>query len=142
MEVLFEVDSSRKILSVSNGTLVHEIEKEIEQLGKNGVLAYFSCVWGEQPPHKNVFILQRWNSKWKVFVDVTDVDQVVDGDRLTITSQVTESPSNSSMVTEFSSSDIKHFDSTRGQVCVCRAQAAALQRISVTGHQLGTGLKF
>ena len=80
MEVLFEVDGSRKTLSVSNGTLVYEIEKEIKQLGKNGVLAYFSCVRGKQPPHKNVFILQRWNSTWKGFVDVTDVDQVVDGD--------------------------------------------------------------
>ena len=117
--MLFEVDGSRKILSVSNGTLVYEIEKEIEQLGKNGVLAYFSCVRGEQPSHKNVFILQRWNSKWKVFVDVTDVDQVVDGDRLTITSQVVESPGSSSVMTETSSSDIKHFDTACGQVCVC-----------------------
>ena len=49
MEVLFEVDGSRKTLSVSNGTLVYEIEKEIKQLGKNGILAYFSCVRGKQP---------------------------------------------------------------------------------------------
>ena len=59
---------------------MYEIKKKIKQLGKNGVLAYFSCVRGKQPPHKNVFILQRWNSMWKGFADVTDVDQVVDGD--------------------------------------------------------------
>ena len=120
MEVLFEVDGSRKILSMSNGILVYEIEKEIEQLGKNGILAYFLCVRDEQPPHKNVFILQRWSRKWKGFVDVTDVDQVVNGDQLTITSQVTESwASSSSMMTESSSSDLKYFDTTHSQVCVC-----------------------
>lgn len=123
MEVLFEVDGSRKIISMSNGTLVYEIKQEIEQLGKNGVLAYFLCVQGEQPPHKNVFILQRWNSKWKVFVDVTDVYQVVDDNRLTITSQVTESPSNSNMMTISSSSDIKNLTTHRVRyvcmLCMC-----------------------
>ena len=36
-----------------------------------------------------MYILQRWSEKWIFFVDVTDVDQVVDGDgdRLTITMQ-------------------------------------------------------
>ena len=87
LELLFEVQGSCKPLFLMPGSLVHEIEREIELLGKNGILAYFSSPRGQQLLHKNIYILQRWNERWGKFVDVSDVDQVVDGDRLTITPQ-------------------------------------------------------
>ena len=69
-------------LSLSHESLVYEVEKEIGILGKNEILVYFSHARGEQPLHKNVFILQWWNSRWEDYVDVTDVDKVIDGNRL------------------------------------------------------------
>lgn len=69
--------------------LVYVLENELGILGIDGVLAYFSCpcTCGQTAGSKQVFILQRWSEKWKSFVDVTDVDQVFDGDHLTIVMQ-------------------------------------------------------
>ena len=67
---------------------------------------------------KTVYILQRWSEKWNSFVDVTDMDQVVEGDRLTITMQSSpklkgaESADNG----EPSTSTTSEFDATHGQV--------------------------
>ena len=33
-------------------------------------------------------MLQRWTDKWKSFIDVTDVDQIQDGDRLTVIKEI------------------------------------------------------
>ena len=56
MEILFEVDNSRKILSVTTDDLVY---REMELLGINGALAYLSCVRGQSLLNESVFILQR-----------------------------------------------------------------------------------
>ena len=65
--------------------MVFVVEEELGKLGMDGILAYFSCVRGEQHrTDKRVYILQRWVEKWKNFVDVTDVDQINNGDRLTV----------------------------------------------------------
>ena len=63
MEVLLEIGGSRKELSVDKGDVVFV---ELGQLGMDGILAYFSCVRGEQHrTHKRVYILQRWAEKWE-----------------------------------------------------------------------------
>jgi len=73
--------------SAGEEELVYVVEREMGSLGMDGVLAYFSCPRGEWLGIKTVHLLQRWSQKWNSFVNVTDVDQVVDGDRLTITLQ-------------------------------------------------------
>ena len=80
MEIWLEVESSCKILSATCDELVYVLENKLGILGIDGVLAYFSCPRGQTAGSKKLFILQRWSDKWKYFVDVTDVDQVFDGD--------------------------------------------------------------
>ena len=86
MEVLLEIgEDSRKELRIDKDNVVFAVEGELGQLGMDGILAYFSCVRGEKHrSDKRVYILQRWSEKWENFVDVTDVEQIKDGDRLTV----------------------------------------------------------
>ena len=85
MEVLLELRESRKTLIATKDNIVFVVE----ELGVDRVLAYFSCPWGERRHgSKDVYILQRWIDKWKSFVDVTDVDQIQDGDRLTVIKEI------------------------------------------------------
>ena len=55
------------------------------RLGKYGVLASLSPA--NEQSSKQVYILQRWSKKWSAYVDVTDVAQIANGDRLSIMSQ-------------------------------------------------------
>jgi len=80
------------------------------------VLAYFSCPRGERLGTKTVYILQRWSDKRKNFIDVTDVDQVVDRDHLTITMQSSTELKADIDNSESSSSSMPGFDATHGQV--------------------------
>ena len=85
--VLLEIGSSRKELFMDRNHLVFTIEEELGKLGKDGILAYFSCERGHQSTTKDVYILQRWATRWETYVDVTDIEQVKDGDRLTVIPQ-------------------------------------------------------
>ena len=79
MEVLFELHESKKTLTITKDNVIFTVE-ELGKLGVDGVLAYFSCPrWERRHRSKNVYILQRWTDKWKAYVDVTDVDQIQDG---------------------------------------------------------------
>ena len=64
LEMLLEIQGSCKPLFVNSGSLVYEVERELEVLGMDGILAYFSCPRGQHLPHKNVYLLQRWNERW------------------------------------------------------------------------------
>jgi len=124
LELLFEVQGSCKPVFVTSESLVCEVERELEELGMDGILAYFSCPRGQHLPHKNVYILQRWNERWGKFVDVTDITQVLDGDRLTVSPQPSPArfplstagahPSDSLGPCKYTD---KKFDSECGQVC-------------------------
>ena len=118
MEVLFELHESRKILTITKDNVIFTVEEELGKLGVDGVLAYFFCPQGERRHGgKDVYILQRWTEKWKTFVDVPDVDQIQDGDRLTVVQEVDLLPhahSTSSVGDQQGSS----FDASRGHVSV------------------------
>jgi len=116
LELLFEIQGSSKPLFVSSESVVCEVEKELELSGMNGVLAYFSCPRGQHLPYKNVYILQRWNKRWGKFVDVMDITEVLDGDRLTISSQPTPTRLHSTKADSGDSVAAKTFDVERGQV--------------------------
>ena len=81
-------------------------QEELDKVGKNGILAYFSCKRGHRSVTKDVYILQRWALKWETYVDVTDLEQVEDGDRLTVIRQE-----------DTSSSSATEFDWGQSQVC-------------------------
>jgi len=111
MEVLLELNESRKILTVDRDELVYTVKHEIELLGIRGVLAYFSCPRGQSSSSKKVFILQRWSEKWKSFVDVTDIEQVEEGDRLILQCDT------NMVATEQNCGTSSSFDVSRGKVC-------------------------
>ena len=109
VEVLVEIGEFRRELAVEKDQLVYAIEQELGRLGKDGVLAYFSCDPGSRPSNKQVYILQRWDEKWGTYVDVSDMDQVKTGDRLVCTlQQLLDSAS--------SSRDAVDFDTSKGKV--------------------------
>jgi len=111
--VLLEIESSRKESFVERNHLVFVIEEELGKVGKDGILAYFSCEKGHQSSTKEVYILQRWAAKWEAYVDVTDIEQIKDGDSLTVIPQ-----NNSVFVTSPTSSSAHlNFDTSQGQVC-------------------------
>ena len=88
VEILLEIDGSRKELTLiaNRESVVFAIERELGKLGKDGVLASFSSS-GKEGSSKKVYFLQRWAEEWNAFVDVTDVSQMANGDRLTVTRQ-------------------------------------------------------
>ena len=115
LEVLFEMNGSRKVLCVGRNEIVYTLENEIGLLGIDGILAYFSCVRGQSAGTKKVYILQKWSDKWNAFIDVTDTDQIVDGDRLTIIPQDAAEVQNGTCTS--GTPPPGGFDTTRGQVC-------------------------
>ena len=61
IEVLLEIGESHKEMVVGRDRLGYTIEQELGRLGKDGVLAYFSCDPGNGLSAKEVYILQRWD---------------------------------------------------------------------------------
>ena len=96
IEVLLEIGESHKEMVVGRDRLGYTIEQELGRLGKDGVLAYFSCDPGNGLSAKEVYILQRWDEKWGTHVDVSDTDQLETGDRLICTLQQSQSNASSS----------------------------------------------
>ena len=64
---------------------------------------------------QDLYILQLWALKWETYVNVTDLEQIEDGDRLTVIHQQLEN-----VVTSASSVSNSHsgFDTSQGQVSV------------------------
>ena len=111
IEVLLEIGESRKELAVERDHLVYAVEQELGRLGKDGVLAYFSCDPGSRLSTKEVYILQRWDDKWGTYVDVSDTDQLKTGDRLVCTLQQSQDNASSSRATV-------DFDTSKGKVSI------------------------
>lgn len=86
-DVLLEVDQSRRQLRVSCDSAFVTIERELGKLGKDiSLLPVGGNVPDPECRTKIPYVIQRWCTKFKVFVDVTDESQFSDGDRLRVTS--------------------------------------------------------
>ena len=84
LSVLLELGNSRKEIHEEKDYLVCVIEEELKKVGKNDILAYFSCERGHHSLKQDVYILQCWALKWEIYMDVTDLEQIEDGDHLTV----------------------------------------------------------
>ena len=80
--VLLEIDGSRKELTLNRENALFIIEQEVSMLGKDVCLASLST---RDDSSKVAYFLQRWVKRWEAFVDVTDVSQILNRDRLTVT---------------------------------------------------------
>lgn len=85
--VLFEFQHSKRQLRLDvDSTVCSTIEKHLSDLGIS------SCVTlglgTDSPPSiGSIYILQRWNSAWEAFVDVRCVEELQNGDKLTVVNQ-------------------------------------------------------
>ena len=87
LSLLLQLGNSNKKVHEDRDHLVYIIEEELDKVGRNGILAYFSCERGHRSVTKDVYILQQWDSKWETYVGATDLEQVEDRDRLTVIRQ-------------------------------------------------------
>ena len=84
MEVLLEIGESKKVLTVTEDTLVRVVEEEMVVLGDAALLPFGFSSFDVPGASKEFYILQRWSDKWCAFVNVKKGTEVVAGDRLTI----------------------------------------------------------
>lgn len=82
VNVVLEVGGSRKKLSLRLDpiSVVAALEKELGSHGKDGVIAHLSP--NDSDTQKKVFLLQRSDKKFG-FIDITEVNEIEAGDRLT-----------------------------------------------------------
>ena len=86
MEVLLEIGCSKKLLSVTEETLLNVVERELTLMGDVSLLPFKHSPSDFPGASKEFYILQRWSEKWNAFVDIKDASEVSAGDRLTVVS--------------------------------------------------------
>ena len=84
-DVLLEIDGSRRQLKVTFDIAFTVIERELRRLGLYiNVVPLGMYISDQQERTKTPYVLQRWCSKFKTFIDVTDKSQFIDRIRLTV----------------------------------------------------------
>ena len=93
MEVLLEYGTSRRPLKPSGGIITRcVLEDEFQKAGWSGSLDVHDTMFTDDTDESesstckcnSKFILQRWEHKWNCFIDVSDIEEVKNGDRLTV----------------------------------------------------------
>ena len=87
MEVLFEFEGSRcPLKSDSSESILDLVLIELKKYNQNACICIStreeSCVGGSGS--RETYILQRWCVKWKTHVNVERIEEIQDGDRLTV----------------------------------------------------------
>ena len=83
MELLLEVGGCRREVQLEDDCNVYStLEKEFQKLEPKVSLLQAHSEKAE--PESGAYVLQRFSSKWGVFVDVTDPSQVTSGDKLSV----------------------------------------------------------
>ena len=85
IEVLLELGASKKLLTVSSTDLLAKVQIELVKAIGDVALVPLSKSPADvfTSSSKEMYILQRFSKKWDTFVDVGEVAEVKDGDRLT-----------------------------------------------------------
>lgn len=85
MEVLFEYSAAdyRCIICTQRSKLCRDIEYHLRQVGvaepEVAVLSYTAS-----REERTRFFLQRWDTRWRCYVNIDSFEEVVEGDRLTV----------------------------------------------------------
>ena len=82
MEVLLECVGSRREVAIKDGeSFAEKIEGELgKALGR--AVAVRGSETSRSKDSADIYVLQRWSTKWGAFVDI-EPSQVVDGDKIT-----------------------------------------------------------
>ena len=85
IEILFEWKGSRRTIKCAVEELCDRISQLLVSFGHLNALVLSSNVDSElKDSAKEVFLLQKYCSKWKTFVDVDFEGEISDGDRITV----------------------------------------------------------
>ena len=91
MEVLLEYESSRRPLKPLGGIVTRSLlEYEFGKTGWRGsidvrdMMSMHETDEGEPSTCSNKYILQRWEQQWNCFIDVFNIEEIKNGDRLTV----------------------------------------------------------
>ena len=90
MEVLLEYETSRRPWKPLESIITRcLLEDEFEKTGWRGSIDVRDTMSTHEtdesePSTCNKYILQRWEHKWNSFVDVSSIEEVNNGDRLTV----------------------------------------------------------
>ena len=105
MEVLFEFQGSRRLLKPQSSEAV--VELVLAEVKKFDQYAFILCesISDNDPEQSNAeprvgYLPQKWSQKWDAYVDVITVDEVDDGDKLTVTLKPAKSISVSRFLSE------------------------------------------
>ena len=80
MQVLFEYKGSRRQLSLSPYSVCDVVRDELVKLG----LCPAPVKLSSEEVASNEYLLQLWSSKWNAFIDVSNVSEIEDHDKLTV----------------------------------------------------------
>ena len=94
IEVLFEYKGFRKACKATLSTLCLCIQQQLRSVGEPE--ATVSIAGSEGDEQACTFLLQRWSHKWKAFVNVGSVLEILDDDKVTVTHKPVSSPSKAS----------------------------------------------
>ncbi len=86
MEVLLEYRGSRRQITVASGdTLTQCVTTELRRVGRARASVYTANTdLGSTTAEGDVYLLQKWSPEWDCYIDVHHVNQVEDGDKLTV----------------------------------------------------------
>lgn len=68
--------NSREVIQTQRDDLGKEIKSRLKL---QNVIPFDNC-----PSVKGNYILQRWSGKWQCFVDCKSVEEIEDGDKMTV----------------------------------------------------------
>ena len=92
MDLLLDFQGSKRQIVVPTCDVVCEaVTKELRRWKEDSVVKISNDCSSSSEPAR-VFILQRWSSKWNMFVDVQNLDEIVDRDRITVIPRPVGSP--------------------------------------------------
>ena len=80
-EVLLEIEGSRKPMMLLEENAWAQIESEVKKLDPAAVIVQANDTECQQSERR--LMLQRWSERWG-FVDVQSLNEIKDGDRLTV----------------------------------------------------------
>lgn len=87
MEVLFEYRGSRRQITIASGDSVTKcIGDELHLVGRAGarVVTADTDLNNTEAEGGRVYLLQKWSPQWDCYVDVSNANEIKDGDRLAV----------------------------------------------------------
>ncbi len=85
MEVLLEYRGSRRQITVSSSESLTEcVTAELRRVGRARATVYTANTNLDSNAERDVYLLQKWSPQWDCYVDIRHINEVQDGDRLSV----------------------------------------------------------